>query len=193
MAILTIYEVPHPILKQVAKPVTRVEERHTRLLDDMAETMFAAPGVGLAAPQVGVSERLIVAAIPIREGVSEPQEGDEDAGSKAWLTQLINPIIVAKEGSQVWDEGCLSVPELNVPVERFLEISVDALDKTGTPIRFVARGFYAVVLQHEFDHLDGVTLYERLSLLKRNLYLKKLKKVRGDGPASRSVPPLQGN
>lgn len=181
MAILPIYEVPDPILKQVAAPVSSVDDRIRKLLDDMAETMYAAPGIGLAAPQVGVSERVLVAAVPVRDGVSEEQEGDEEVGSESFLTELVNPVIVERDGVIVWDEGCLSVPEMTIEVERSEHIVIEALDRHGEAIRIDARGFYAVVFQHEMDHLDGITLYDRISGLKRALYLKKRKKRRGSG------------
>ncbi len=190
MAILPIYEVPHPVLRKQAAPVQDVDDRIRSLLDDMAETMYAAPGVGLAAPQVGVLERLLVAAVPIRDGIAEEHEDDEE-GSKAFLTELINPVIVSTEGTIVWDEGCLSVPDMVVEVERHETIVVEALNRRGEPFRFTAKGFYAVIFQHEMDHLDGKTLYDRLSGLKRTLYLKKLKKQRkhGPGPEQGSTPP----
>ena len=190
MAILPIYEVPHPILKQVARPVAVVDDRVRRLLDDMAETMYAAPGIGLAAPQVGVSERMIVTAVPIRGGVSEEDEADED-GTKRHLTALVNPVIVEREGEVVCEEGCLSVPDVTIDVDRWDRIVVEALDRDGEPIRFEALGFYAVVFQHEIDHLDGKTLVDRLSSLKRTLYLKKQKKKLRDGPGPDiDAPPL---
>ncbi len=181
MAILPIIEVPDPILKKVAEPVATVDDRVRTLLDDMAETMYAAPGIGLAAPQVGVSERILVAAVPVRDGLSDEQDGDEELGSESFLTELINPVIVEREGIILFDEGCLSVPELTIEVERSERIVIEALDRNGESIRIEARGFYSVVFQHEMDHLDGVTLVDRISKLKRALYLKKRKKRRGAG------------
>jgi peptide deformylase len=189
MAILPIFEVPHPILKKVSVPVAAVDDRVRALLDDMAATMYAANGIGLAAPQVGVSERIVVVAVPLREGVSEEAEEDEEAGTKAFLTELVNPVIIERTGVQYYDEGCLSVPDFTLEVERAERIVVDALDRDGEPFRFEARGFYAVVFQHEIDHLDGITLYGRMSALKRALYLKKLKKMRKNGPGSRGNAP----
>jgi len=189
MAILPIYEVPHPILKTVSKPVTEVDDRVRKLLDDMAETMFAAPGVGLAAVQVGVPERILVAAVPIRDGVADELPEDEEAGSKAFLTELVNPVIVRREDVILYDEGCLSVPDLVVEVERSDVIEIEALDRNGQPFRFEARGFYAVVFQHEMDHLDGRTIYDRMGPLKRKLYLKKIQKQRvRDGARSDGAP-----
>lgn len=181
MAIRPIYEVPDPVLTKVAEPVDVVDDSIRVLLDDMAETMFAAPGIGLAAPQVGVLQRVLVAAVPIRDGVSEEQPEDEEANNKVHVTELINPKIVEREGSIHCEEGCLSVPDITVDVERWERIVIEALDRQGEPLHFEARGFYAVIFQHEIDHLDGITLYSRLSKLKRALYLKKLKKQRRDG------------
>jgi peptide deformylase len=180
MAILPIYEVPHPILKEVARPVAVVDDRVRRLLDDLAETMYAAPGIGLAAPQVGVLERILVTAIPVRRGLSQEEDGDDEAGSRAYLTELINPEIIEKDGEVRFDEGCLSVPELTIPVDRYQRVVIRALDRQGEPFQFEAHDFYAVVFQHEMDHLDGKTLVDRLSKLKRAIYLKKLKKKRRD-------------
>jgi peptide deformylase len=189
MAILPIFEVPHPILRKVAAPVDVVDDRVRQLLDDMAETMYAAPGIGLAAPQVGVSERIIVTAVPVRDGVSEELEADEDAGTKAFLTEVVNPVIVETGGRYICLEGCLSVPELEIEVPRYESIVVRGLDRAGQPLQFEAHGFYAVVFQHEIDHLDGKTLFDRISGLKRGLYLKKRKKAKRDGPQSPGSPP----
>lgn len=190
MAILPIYEVPHPILKTVSEPVDVVDDSVRKLLDDMAETMFAAPGVGLAAVQVGVPKRILVAAVPIRDGVAEELEEDEES-SKAFLTELVNPVIVRRADVILYDEGCLSVPDLVVEVERNDIIEIEALDRNGETFRFEARGFYAVIFQHEMDHLDGKTIYDRMGPLKRKLYLKKIQKQRvRDGARSRDGAPV---
>jgi len=180
MAIRTIIEVPDPILAAVAAPVAEVDDAVRSLLDDMAETMFAAPGVGLAAPQVGVSKRVIVTAVPVRDGLSEEREDDVES-EKAWVTEVINPVLVEGDGAICCEEGCLSVPEMTVEVDRFDRIVIEGLDRRGEPLRFEARGFYAVIFQHEIDHLDGITLFSRLGSLKRSLYLKKLRKLQRDG------------
>ena len=191
MAILPIYEVPHPILRQVSKPVAVVDDRIRRLLDDMAETMFAAPGIGLAAPQVAVPLRVVVAAVPVRDGLSHETEEDEESGTRAFLTELVNPVIVRREGTSLCDEGCLSVPDFVAEVERSAVIWIEALDRHGAPFSFEARGFYAVVFQHELDHLDGVTLYDRMGPVKRRLYLKKVQKIRErDGARSADGAPV---
>ncbi len=184
MAILPIVEVPDPLLSRKATPVGEVDDRIRQLLDDMAETMYAAPGIGLAAPQVGVSERLVVVAVPVRDGLSQQQPDDEELGSRAYLCELINPVVVEREGRCAYDEGCLSVPDMTIEVERDRCVVIEALDRTGQAFRFEAHDFYAVVFQHEMDHLDGITLVDRMSPLKRQLYLKKLKKRRRDGSRS---------
>jgi peptide deformylase len=186
MAILPIYEVPHPVLAETSAPVEVIDDSVRKLLDDLAETMFAAPGIGLAAVQVGVSKRMLVAAVPIRDGLSREEEEDSELGSASYLTELINPVVVESEGSIVFDEGCLSVPEMTVEVERFERVRIEALDRNGEPFSVVAEGFYAVVFQHELDHLDGITLLHHMSPLRRGLFLKKLKKRRLDGPESLS-------
>ena len=184
MAILPIYEVPHPVLSEVSSPVTEIDDEIRTLLDDMAETMFAAPGIGLAAVQVGVSKRVLVAAVPVRDGVSREEEADQELGSAAYLCELINPVVVEQEGSICFEEGCLSVPDMTVEVERAERIRIEAKDRNGRDFSLVAEGFYAVVFQHELDHLDGVTLLSHMGPLRRKLFLKNLKKRRAHGAGS---------
>lgn len=132
-----------PVLRQRAKPVERVTKRIQRLVKDMADTMYAANGIGLAAPQVGVSERVFVA--DIGEG----------------LIAIINPVIVRASGRDVDVEGCLSMPGLRGYVERAAEIEVDGLDLKGKPVRIEAQGLLARVFQHEIDHLDGILFTDK--------------------------------
>ena len=169
MAILPIYEEPHPILKKVAAPIEAVTDEVRTLIRDMAETMYAAPGVGLAAPQVGHSIRLLVA---------DWSQGRDEEGIYApgELVALINPVIVSKSGDASTEEGCLSIPEMLVVVPRAQEIVVQALDKEGHEIELILHDFAAIVVQHEMDHLEGVTLLDKISTLKRNLYLKRRRK-----------------
>ena len=188
MAIRPIIEVPAPVLSAVAAAVVDVDNSIRTLLDDMAQTMFAAPGIGLAAPQVGVSQRVIVTAVPVRDGISEEQESDPES-EKAWVTEVVNPVIVERGGAIRCEEGCLSLPEVTVEVDRSEYVVIEGLDRHGDPLRFEARGFYAVVFQHEIDHLDGITLLSSLSTLKRVLYLKKLKKLQRDGSGPTSGAP----
>jgi len=163
MAILEIREYPDPILKQKAKPVEQMDDSLRRLLDDMVETMYAAPGVGLAAPQVGVSLRAIVV---------DASPKDESAQ----LMKLVNPVITYAEGSVPSEEGCLSLPEVTGEVVRAKKISVEALDEYGKPVSFTTDTFLAIVLQHEIDHLDGILFIDRLSRLKQDLIKRRLKK-----------------
>lgn len=144
MAKLKICVQGNPVLKKKAKSVKKVTPAHLKLMEDMLETMIAAPGIGLAAPQVGISERIIVVRV-------------EDA-----VYCLVNPKIIKKSGKEVCYEGCLSVPGLEAPVERYGEVSVQALDKTGKPVTINADGLLAVVFQHEIDHLDGILFIEKV-------------------------------
>lgn len=161
MAQLPILTYPDPRLHTVAKPVAQVDDRIRRLIDDMAETMYAAPGIGLAATQVDVHEQVIV--IDISEERSQ-------------LLALINPEIVAAEGHEVAEEGCLSVPGIYDKVERAATITVRALDRQGKTFTLDADGLLAVCIQHEMDHLKGKVFVEYLSLLKQNRIKTKLRK-----------------
>ena len=157
---------PDPVLKQVAAPVDRVDDTIRRLLDDMAETMYAADGVGLAAPQVGVARRVIVIDV-------SPREPDQK------LIHLVNPEIVEAEGKMVYTEGCLSIPGEAEEVERASKVRVRALDYHGKPFDIVADGdLLAVALQHEHDHLQGTLFVDHLSSLKRELIKKRMTKLK---------------
>jgi peptide deformylase len=162
MAILNILRYPDPRLHKVAQPVTVFDEKLEKLVADMAETMYDAPGIGLAASQVDVHEQLVV--IDISE-------------TKDALTAYINPeIIWASEDKQVYEEGCLSVPGIYDGVERHSKIKVRALDVKGQPFELEADGLLAVCIQHEMDHLLGKVFVEYLSPLKRNRIKTKLVK-----------------
>jgi peptide deformylase len=156
---------PDPILKEVAKPVDRVDDSIRRLLDDMAETMYAADGVGLAAPQVAVLKRVIVI------DTSPRQEGQK-------LVHLVNPEIVRYEGETVWTEGCLSIPGEAEDVDRAAKVWVRALDYHGKPFELEADDLLAIALQHETDHLNGTLFVDHLSSLKRELIRKRMKKLK---------------
>jgi peptide deformylase len=166
MAILNILRYPDPRLHKVAKPVTEFGERLNQLVADMAETMYDAPGVGLAASQVDVHERVVV--IDITETKDE-------------LRVFVNPEITwASDEKQVYDEGCLSVPGIYDGVERPARVKVRALDQKGEPFELEADGLLAVCIQHEMDHLMGKVFVEYLSPLKRNrIKSKLLKEERG--------------
>ena len=169
MARLQILEFPDPRLRTRAQPVAEVDDALRRLIDDMFETMYAAPGIGLAATQVNVHKRLLV--IDISETRDEP-------------LALINPEIIAREGIEETEEGCLSVPGIYDKVTRAEKIRVRALDRTGKQIEMDADGLLAVCIQHEMDHLEGKLFVDYLSELKRTRIRKKLDKERKDRPAS---------
>ena len=162
MALLTVLCYPDPRLHKVAKPVAQVDARIKKIVADMAETMYEAPGVGLAATQVDVHERIVV--IDVSDDQNE-------------LMVFINPeIIWASAETKAWREGCLSVPEFYDEVERPAEIRVKALDIEGKEFEMHADGLLAVCLQHELDHLQGKVFVEYLSLLKRTRISQKMKK-----------------
>jgi peptide deformylase len=162
MTVLTVLHYPDPRLHKVAKPVAVVDERVRKIVADMAETMYEAPGVGLAATQVDIHERIIVI------DVSEEQNQ---------LMVFINPELVwASAEKKAWREGCLSVPEFFDEVERPDQIQVRALDVNGKPFEIKADGLLSVCLQHEMDHLLGKVFVEYLSFLKRNRISLKMKK-----------------
>ncbi|HEU4487465.1 MAG TPA: peptide deformylase [Povalibacter sp.] len=171
MALLPILEFPDPRLRTRAEPVDKVDAALRRLIDDMFETMYAAPGIGLAATQVNVHKRLLV--IDISESRKEP-------------LALINPEIIAREGVEETEEGCLSVPGIYDKVTRAERIRVRALDRDGKQIEFDADGLLAVCIQHEMDHLEGKLFVDYLSDLKRTRIRKKLEKERRETPAARA-------
>jgi len=164
MAILTIRHYPDPVLNQVAQPVTDIDETIKALAQDMVETMYAAPGVGLAAPQVGVSKRLIVIDCAPKD---EPSQ----------LIIAVNPEIVSRDGEQFEEEGCLSVPGYYCRIHRAERISVRFLDLQGQTVEMDVEGFLAVAFQHEIDHLDGILFVDHLSSLKKGMFRKKYKKI----------------
>ena len=161
MAILTILKYPDPRLYKKAEPVAEVNAEIRKLVGDMAETMYAAPGVGLAATQVDVHKRVII--IDISE-------------TRYRLLVLINPDIVEREGSQYCDEGCLSVPGIYEPVERAERVTVKALSLDGGTFTLDAGNLLAICIQHEMDHLEGKMFVEYLSQLKQTRIRAKLQK-----------------
>lgn len=163
MAILKILTYPNPILRKKTMPVTEFGEELRSLVQSMADTMYDAPGVGLAAPQVGISIRLVVIDTSARD-----EEND--------LIVLANPEIIEAEGSVVDEEGCLSLPELNAKVKRAAHIKVKAQDIDGKDLEFEAEDWFARVVQHELDHLEGTLFLDKISVLKRAMYKKKRKK-----------------
>lgn len=163
MAIRPIVMYPHDVLATKASPVREVDAQVRQLVDDMIETMYDAPGVGLAAPQIGVLQRVAVIDVSAR---------DEDGR----LFVFINPEIIHREGKILWEEGCLSIPGIYEKVERSAKIAVRALDADGLPFEVEADELFAVAIQHEIDHLDGVVFLDHLSHMKRRMALKKYKK-----------------
>ena len=171
-----IYTYPEPALKAVAHDVTDIDGAVAKTIDDMVETMYAAPGVGLAAPQIGVSERVIVLDVD-----------HENKGKQ--LLKLVNPVIVESEGEILWEEGCLSVRDYQAEVLRAERVLVKAWTTDQKEIEIEGTGLLAVALQHEIDHLNGTLFLDHLSRLKRDLYKRRLKKLDREGrePAPRRV------
>lgn len=163
MAVREILIIGDPILTRKSEPVDEITEDIVRLARDMVETVHAAPGVGLAAPQVGVNQRVVVVDLSVGE--------DRDA-----LHVLINPTIVLAEGESVCEEGCLSVPDIKEKVARPYKVVVRGLDINGRPVEVRGEDLLARALCHEIDHLDGILFVEKLSALKRSLIRKKLRK-----------------
>lgn len=169
MAVLDILVYPDPRLREIAEPVDRVDDNIRRLVDDMAETMYQAPGIGLAAIQVGVPKRVII--IDLSKDQSE-------------LQVFINPKIIERDGTQEVEEGCLSVPDVFAPVQRAESIRVKALNRDGGQFDVRAEGLLSVCIQHEIDHLDGKVFVDYLSRLKQERIRKRLQKQ-----AKRAVHP----
>jgi peptide deformylase len=163
MAILDICKYPDPVLLKKAKPVRKVDEDLKNLIRDMIETMYQAPGIGLAANQIGRPIRVIVFDVTPKDQERKP-------------SVLINPEIVASEGEQTMEEGCLSVPEYYSDVKRCAKVRVRGLDLEGNPVEVCGEEILATVLQHEIDHLDGILFIDRISALKRSLYKKRVQK-----------------
>jgi len=178
MALLPILQYPHPTLSKIAKDVDPIDinDDFRKTVKDMIETMVDAPGVGLAAPQVGISKRFFVVDI---SGYDE----------KVNPFCLINPKIVEKSGKESMEEGCLSLPGFSETVERAKHIKVEYLDEFGKKQVLEDEDFLAVVIQHENDHLDGIVAADRISPMKRMMYLKKLKKLEKDAASSE---PMEG-
>jgi peptide deformylase len=166
MALREILIVPDPLLKQVSQPVAVVDDGLRALMDDMLETMYAAPGIGLAAIQIGVPKRVIVMDLSRDEEDKQPR-------------YFVNPEIVwASEETQPYEEGCLSVPDYFDEVQRPARVKLRYLDYQGHPVEEDAEGLFAVCIQHEMDHLNGVLFIDHLSRLKREQAVKKVKKLR---------------
>ncbi|MEQ9327232.1 MAG: peptide deformylase [Rhodospirillales bacterium] len=166
MALLPIITAPDPRLKVVCEPVETVTDDIRKLMDDMLETMYAAPGIGLAAPQVGVTRRVVV--------IDTAREDEKPSPMR-----LVNPEVVwASEETKIYDEGCLSVPEHYSEVERPDRVRLRYLDTDNRQVEIEVDGLTAVCVQHEIDHLDGILFVDHISRVKREMILRKLTKAR---------------
>lgn len=166
MSLLQILQAPHPGLKRVAQPVPQITDEVRALMDDMLETMYRAPGIGLAAPQVGVDKRIVVVDVSREENERQPM-------------RLVNPeLIWTSDDSVLMEEGCLSLPEQFAEVKRPSAVRLRYLDESGAEQEIAADGMLARCLQHEVDHLDGILFVDHLSALRRNMILRKLEKAR---------------
>lgn len=165
MAIFNILKYPDPVLKKKAEPVPEITGDIQRLIDDMVETMYAAPGVGLAAPQIGRSVRVIVIDVSSKE-----------EGKGCGLISLINPDIIEHSGDIAWEEGCLSVPDYTADVRRFERVVVKGLNRNGREEIVVGEGLLSIALQHEIDHINGILFIDRLGPIRRDLIKRKLRK-----------------
>jgi peptide deformylase len=163
MAILEIKKYPDPILKKKAAAVKDIDSYTDSLIKDMIETMYAAPGVGLAAPQIGVSLRIVVIDVSQRDG-------------NHGLITLINPEIIQSEKDILWEEGCLSIPNFTANIKRKEKVVVKGYDRNLKEIEIEGEGILSIAIQHEIDHLNGLLLIDRLSPLKRGLFKKRFKK-----------------
>ena len=165
MALREVLQFPDPRLKRKSEPIREITDTHRELAAEMCQVMYDEPGIGLAAPQIGEPIRLIVI---------DTGWGEEGAERDALV--VVNPEISEPEGTIVWNEGCLSVPDYNADVERAERIRLKGLDLDGNPIEEHAEGLRAVCFQHEIDHLDGILFIDRISRLKRSMYVNKRKK-----------------
>lgn len=164
MSALTVLTYPDPFLRRRMAPVAQFDDTVRRVIADMTETMYAEPGVGLAATQVGIDQRIIVYDVSGPDTPPQPQA-------------LVNPDIVLAEGEQLSEnEGCLSVPDFRADVTRAWRVEVTGINRDGQSVRIDAEGFPAIVLQHEIDHLNGILFIDRISRLKRELYKRRVQK-----------------
>ncbi|MGD9503862.1 MAG: peptide deformylase [Syntrophobacteraceae bacterium] len=165
MALLEIYTYPEQILREKSTPIEEVDRQCRKLIDDMVETMYDAPGIGLAANQVGQASRIVVMDLQRRDE-------EDDSG----LIVMVNPRIISAQGSITFEEGCLSVPDYYAKVKRAEEVVVQAIDVNGKPFEMEASGFLAVVIQHELDHLEGRLFVDKLGPIAKDIFRRKWKK-----------------
>jgi peptide deformylase len=177
MATLDIYTYPDPVLKRIADPVEKVDKKIQQLIRDMADTLYSVHGIGLAAPQVGVSKRLLLYDLErndLEEGLS-----DEERLNRRNYKVIINPEVLSAEGEVLSEkEGCLSVPDFRTDVQRFKMVHIKAIDENENDINIETDEYLGVVLQHEIDHLNGTLLVDYVSSLKREMYKRRIKKKR---------------
>ena len=159
----TILHYPDPRLREKAQPVAAVTPEIKKLVEDMAETMYAAPGVGLAATQIGEPHRIFVIDVA---GDDEPSQ----------LRVFINPEIIERKDAITWEEGCLSFPGITEEIDRAAKVRVRALDENGKPFELEAEGLLAVAVQHELDHLDGILMIDHMGMLKKRIVDRKMRK-----------------
>ena len=166
MTVITILTEPNKVLRQISKNVEKIGDEERKLMDDMLETMYEAPGIGLAAIQIGIPKRIIVMDISRDENKKEPR-------------YFVNPIIKNKnEEKSVYEEGCLSVPDQFAEIERSIGCEVEYLDYDGKKQLLKAEGLLATCIQHEMDHLEGILFIDYLSKLKKSMIIKKLSKIK---------------
>ena len=183
MAIRQIRIWPDPALSEVAKPVKEVTDEIRQLIADMFETMYEANGVGLAATQIAVPHRVLI--IDLDQSSEAPTNEDLAEELQAWgfsgSQEFINPIITDRQGSIIWEEGCLSIPGYTDKVKRAETITVKALNRQGEEFTLTCSGLYAVAIQHEIDHLDGKVFVEYISRLKRDVVKRKMNRLKSNG------------
>jgi peptide deformylase len=185
MALRKILIYPDPFLRKKCAPVEEIDGEVLKLLDDMAETMYGARGVGLAASQIGVDKRVVVIDISPRNIEADEEEGEEEEGEEETeyegpgLIELINPEIISSVGQVIAEEACLSIPGFTSDVKRKQRVVIEAYNRGGELMEIEAEELLARVFQHEIDHLDGVLFIDRLSRLKRELIKRKIEKVLG--------------
>jgi peptide deformylase len=188
VAKLKIYTFPDLVLTKTAQPIARVEKQLHKLADDMLETMYDAPGIGLAANQVGILERVLV--LDTEYDYEEIEGEDAPVLTNRKPEIIINPKIIHREGSILFSEGCLSVPEFSAEVKRAEKVKVEYQDINGLTQILSAEGLQAVAIQHEIDHLDGKLFIDRLAPLKKELAKKRLRKERQEREEDDSLEAL---
>ncbi|MGF1651178.1 MAG: peptide deformylase [Hyphomicrobiaceae bacterium] len=181
MPLLPIVKLPDPILREVSTPIEAIDAGVRNLARDMLATMYDAPGVGLAAIQVGVPRRLLVVDVGERDDTEADGEARDEKRKPSPIT-MINPTIVREsDGRRVYEEGCLSLPDVQVEIERPNEITVAFVDLEGRSVELTADGLLATAIQHEIDHLNGRLIIDYLSRLRRDIVVRKFKKLARGG------------